>query len=31
MNDYELDEVSAYRGTLMQGIGMKQDGRYARK
>ena len=22
----ELDEVSAYRGTLMEGIGLKQEG-----
>lgn len=29
--DYELDEVSAYRGTLMQGIGLKPDGRYPRR
>lgn len=30
-NDYELDEVSAYRGTMMEGIGIKQNGRYPRK
>ena len=29
--DYELDEVSAYRGTLMQGIGIKTEGRYPRR
>ena len=29
--DYELDEVSAYRGTLMHGIGIKTDGRYPRR
>ena len=31
VGDCDLDEVSAYRNTLMHGIGMKQDGRYPRK
>ena len=29
--DYELDEVSAYRGSIMAGIGMTKHGRYNRK
>ena len=29
--DYELDEVSGYRGSILQGIGLKQEGRYGRK
>jgi len=29
--DYELDEVSAYRGSIMQGIGLTKHGRYPRK
>lgn len=29
--DYELDEVSQYRGTIMQGIGLTMHGRYPRK
>lgn len=29
--DYELDEVSAYRGSLFQGIGLTKHGHYARK
>ena len=27
----ELDEVSAYRGTLMEGIGLKQEGPFQRR
>lgn len=30
-NSYELDEVSCYRGTLLEGIGIRQEGRYPRK
>jgi hypothetical protein len=30
-NNYELDEVSCYRGTLMEGIGIRQEGLYPRK
>ena len=30
-DDYELDEVSCYRGTLMAGIGLAKHGRYPRK
>lgn len=30
-DDYELDEVSAYRGSILQGIGLTKHGRYARK
>jgi hypothetical protein len=29
--DYELDEVSAYRGSIMQGIGITKHGHYSRK
>lgn len=29
--DYELDEVSAFRGSIMQGIGLTKHGRYPRK
>ena len=29
--DVQLDEVSAYRGSIMQGIGLTKHGRYARK
>ena len=31
LGNYELDEVSAYRGTLMHGIGIKPEGRYPRR
>lgn len=27
----EFDEVSAYKGTIMAGIGLTKSGRYARK
>lgn len=29
--NYELDEVSGYRGSILQGIGIAQHGRYPRK
>ena len=29
--DYELDEVSVYRGTIMAGIGLTKSGRYPSK
>lgn len=29
--NYELDEVSAYRGSIMQGIGLTKHGNYPRK
>ena len=29
--NYELDEVSAYRGSILQGIGLTKHGRYNRK
>jgi len=29
--NYELDEVSGYRGSIFQGIGLLKDGRYNRK
>jgi len=28
---YELDEVSGYRGSILQGIGLTKHGRYNRK
>ena len=31
VGNYELDEVGGYRGTLLAGIGLRQEGRYGRK